>query len=356
MSDEQRTTAKGQRTTNADQRPTNNESLPPSNETGSLGVYHLKRLWAKTLAAGASPSDNAEWQMDNALLDLLGVGLLNTFTYLHNERPSFAAFEQWVADHHGGTLPGELVQQCNALQDDKVHLVPTETITDVLTAEDLSFWETNGYVIVRNAVSAADCAAARDAIWQYLAMDENDPASWYRPNEKLQGIMLPLYRHPALDKNRQSPRIRRAFEQLWGHQQLIVTTDKVGFNPPETSTYRYRGIGLHWDVSLAPPVPFGVQGLLYLTDTAADQGAFTLVPGFHRNINAWLAQLPPATNPRTLDLTPFNPQPIAANAGDFIIWHHALPHAASANRADKPRLVQYLYWYPAQQDTRQEWM
>lgn len=334
---------------------TNSESIPLCKEAGSLGVYHLKRLWAKTLAMRNNAESNAEWQKDNALLDLLGLGLLNTYNYLHTERPSFANFEQWVANHHGGSLPAALVRQCNALLDGPTDFVATETVADVLTEQDRSFWETNGYVIVRGAVSAADCAAARAAIWAYLEMDENDPASWYRPTEKLQGIMLPLYRHPALDKNRQSPRIRRAFEQLWGHQQLIVTTDKVGFNPPETSTYRYRGIGLHWDVSLVPPVPFGVQGLLYLTDTAAHQGAFTLVPGFHRHLNNWLAQLPPGTNPRTVDLAPFHPQPIAANAGDFIIWHHALPHGASANHADKPRLVQYLYWYPAQQDMQQEW-
>lgn len=333
------------------------EPLPASSETGSLGVYHLKRLWARVLTSGTeAASDNSEWHWDSTLLDLLGVGLLNTFTYLLGERPSFAAFEQWVADRHGGSLPEQLVQQCNALWNDAVLHRASEKVPDTLTDEDLAFWETHGYVIVRNAVSADDCAAARAAIWEYLEMEENDPASWYRPNQKLQGIMLPLYRHPALDKNRQSPRIRRAFEQLWGKEQLIVTTDKVGFNPPETDTYRYRGVGLHWDVSLVPPVPFGVQGLLYLTDTKADQGAFTLVLGFHRNINNWLAQLPPGTNPRTVDLTPYNPQPIAAHAGDFIIWHHALPHSASPNRADTPRLVQYLYWYPVRQDTQQEWI
>jgi Phytanoyl-CoA dioxygenase (PhyH) len=329
--------------------------LPPSTEMGTTGIYHLKRLWAKamlpTLAEQPCPE---EWQLDNALLDLLGTALLPTFSHLHSDRPSFAEFEQWVANHYGGVVPSALVQQCNALVAG-VSTAGYAATDDVLSPADLAFWETHGYVVVRNAVSAEDCAAARNAIWQYLEMDENDPASWYRPNNVLQGIMAPLYRHPALDKNRYSPIIRRAYEQLWGHSNLLVTTDKVGFNPPETEHHKYKGIGLHWDVSLVPPVPFGVQGILYLTDTAANQGAFTLVPGFHRRINDWLGQLPAGTDPRKVDLAPFGPQPIAAHAGDFIIWHHALPHGASPNRANSPRLVQYLYWYPAQRELQSQW-
>lgn len=327
------------------------DSLPTSTETGTTGIFHLKRFWAKTLS---NTQNSAEWQHDMRLLDILGIGLLPTFDYLYNNKPSFTAFEQWIANHHGGTIPADLVQQCNSLQTG--HFSNNGTgLDDVLSAEDMAFWETNGYVIVRNAIPPEDCAAARTAIWEYLGMSENEPATWYRPHNELQGIMVPLYRHPALDKNRVSPIIRRAFEQIWGHTQLVVTTDKAGFNPPETAQYRYRGIGLHWDISLVPPVSFGVQGILYLTDTAAHQGALTVVPGFHRIINDWLLQQPPNSNPRETDFAPFHPMPIAANAGDFIIWHHALPHGSSPNRANSPRLVQYLYWYPVEQQGQPDW-
>jgi hypothetical protein len=333
---------------------TNN--LPLSTETGALGLYHLKRLWAKTLWPALAGGTADEWRHDSALLDMLGIGLLPTFDYLHSERPAFEAFEQWVLARHGGSLPPGLAAQCNALQDGFATSVSGNTTGDVLTAEDLAFWEANGYVIVRRAVGAEDCAAARAAIWDYLGMDEHDPATWYRDAQQLQGIMVPLYRHPAIDKNRQSPVIRRAFEQLWGHNRLLVTTDKAGFNPPETPHHQYRGVGLHWDVSLVPPIPFGVQGILYLTDTAAHQGALTVVPGFHRHIDQWLAQLPPGTDPRRTDFAPYGPVAIAANAGDCIIWHHALPHGASPNRADGPRLVQYLYWYAPQREMAGEWV
>jgi ectoine hydroxylase-related dioxygenase (phytanoyl-CoA dioxygenase family) len=124
--------------------------------------------------------------------------------------------------------------------------------------------------------------------------------------------------------------------------------DQAGFNPPESPGWKFPGPHLHWDVSLAQPIPFGTQGILYLTDTAATQGAFTCVPGFHRRIEAWLASLPTAADPRAEDLSALA-VPIAGVAGDLVIWHHSLPHGSSPNRDLLPRLVQYInrrpsYW------------
>jgi hypothetical protein len=329
-------------------------TLAKSSETGFTGVYQLKRIWSKAIS-GATGHDD-EWYIDSTVLSLLGVGLLPAFDFLHGQKPDFDSFEKWVTAHYGGTVPAEIVQQCNALftGDGKIEASAIEET--VLSPEDLQFWEAHGYVILHNAISKADCIASRKAVWEFLGMDENDAASWYKPTDTLQGIMVPLYRHPALDKNRASPRIHKAFEQLWGHNNLVVTTDKTGFNPPETDKHKFRGGGLHWDVSLAQPIPFGVQGILYLTDTVAEQGALTLVPGFHRTIGDWLLQLPADNNPRNEDLTKFNPVPVAAKAGDFIIWHHALPHGSSPNRATTPRIVQYLYWQPPNYAMQKVWI
>ncbi len=104
---------------------------------------------------------------------------------------------------------------------------------------------------------------------------------------------------------------------------------------------------LHWDTPLEPPIPFCCQGVLYLTDTEAEQGAFTCVPGFHLKLEAWLESLPPHADPRKQDLMSLGAIPVAGKAGDLIIWHHLLPHGAGKNTADQPRVVQYISMFPA---------
>ena len=211
-----------------------------------------------------------------------------------------------------------------------------------------------GYVIVRAAISAEESAASARLLWEHLQMNPEDPETWYRPVAS-KGIMVQLFHHPILQRNRQSARMHKAFAQLWGTADLWVTTDRMSFNPPERPGRPFQGPRLHWDTSLLPPIPLGLQGLLCLTDTRADQGAFTCVPGFHRAIEAWLKSLPPGANPRQQDLEKLGAIPIAASAGDLIIWHHALPHGSSPNRAARPRMVHYVTMFPTAPEPDREW-
>jgi hypothetical protein len=325
--------------------------------TNSGEIPHLRALWQRVLHTPQYPNNQLHHDaaIDQPLLAILGLGLLPTYQFLHTHQPDYNTFEQWVIRQTGGDLSPEKIQACMSLQWRASTTSPSEADA-VLTAEDLAFWDKQGYVIIKAAISKEDAEAGCSAIWEYLQMDAQIPESWYTKTDRLQGAMLPLYRHPAIDKNRQADRIRRAFEQLWQQTGLVVTTDKCGFTPPETVCYHYPGTGLHWDVSLERPIPFGTQGILYLTDTAAEQGALTLIPGFHKVIENWLQTLPPGTNPRNTDFSGFTPIPIAANAGDCIIWNHLLPHCGSANRANKPRLVQYLNWFPPLPGQSNQWV
>ena len=218
----------------------------------------------------------------------------------------------------------------------------------------MAFWEENGYVVVHDAAPPEGCRAAVQAICEFLRMDLNDSNTWYNGPQG-HSIWVPLLRHPAIEANRNSVRVRRAFEQIWGRTDLWMTIDQCGMNPPERPGWRFPGPNLHWDVSLELPIPFGVQGLLYLTDTEAEQGAFTCVPGFHRKIESWLKSLPEGINPRELDLTALGAVPIAGRAGDLIIWHNTLPHGSRPNRTARPRFVQYMAMRPSDFETNPVW-
>ena len=311
-----------------------------------LGVPYLERLRAR-IADGLAP-DALGWAADQAAIYGLGLGLQETLRYLLGERPSLASFENWVAGRNGGGLSAERIAAVNeavrrALSGDWARIADPD-LPSPLDEQDLRCWDASGYVVLRQAVPMAGAVAAARAIWDFLGMSPDDPAGW-DDGSRRDGLWVPLLRHPAFDANRASPRIRGAFAQLWGTCELIVTVDQGGFNPPLRPDQPFRGQGLHWDTSLMPPMPLGMQGILYLTDTPAEQGAFRCVPGFHKRVDDWVASLPPGADPRQQDLSA-DAVCIGARAGDMVIWHAALPHGASPNRGAAPRLVQYISCFP----------
>ena len=340
--------------------PNMQASLVPSTETGRIGIMHLKRYWEKGIARrNGGLADNTyqeEWNLDVTLLCALSLGLEQTITYLYQAAPQFHEFEQWVLDVNGGAIPSNAINEFNALvvSNHNESNKPTKPAA-VLNADDLAFWDENGYVIIRQAVSREDCNEAVQVVCDHLGISIADPSTWYQSHFSKQGIMVQLFQHPVLERNRRAPAIRGAYEQLWGRTDLWMNTDRVSFNPPENEKWRVPGPRLHWDVSLDLPIPLGLQGLLYLTDTLENQGAFTLVPGFHNKIDNWVRSLPPGSDPRTQDLYQLGPKPIAAGAGDFILWHQALPHGSSPNTATQPRIVQYINYLPVDGGIKEKW-
>lgn len=334
------------------------------NETGRLGVYFLKRFWSQTIDAcngKEAVKTETDFRHSSLVLNGLGLPLEETIQYLLREMPDFDEFENWILMKNGGAIDALQIERINCRltgqpygENLRTALREIEESENVLTSEDLKFWEENGYVVIREAVTKAQARAAEKAVWEFLGMSADDPASWYeKPVGK--GIMMEFYHHPALAENRRAPRIRKAFSQLWQTADLWTTTDRTSFNPPETDRYKFQGPHLHWDMSLAPPFRFGTQGLLYLCDTTAKQGAFCCVPEFHRKLENWLKDLPEGFDPRKADLSN-EAVPVAAEAGDFVIWHQALPHGSSPNHGKYPRIVQYVNMYPLEFEENRDWL
>ena len=299
----------------------------------------LYKFWERSTKhyqlSGAGPAD--EWDELVFCLSQHGRGIGETLQYLYGLKPGFEAFMDWLR---------------SAAQLRQTEL-PVESL---FTKEDLDFWDENGFIIVKNAVSKEQCIAAQNAIWQYLDADILNPESWYRKHPGKNGMMLDLFQHPALDANRYSATIRKVYEELYKGTDIYLLIDKVSFNPPETDTFKFNGSRLHWDVSLQLPIPYVLQGLLYLNDVRADEGAFHCVPGFHKKIGQWITDLPVDKNPRDAAIAELKPTPVSANAGDMIIWHQALPHCATPNVGALPRMVQYITYKPVQKTEATIWI
>ena len=222
----------------------------------------------------------------------------------------------------------------------------------ILRDEDLEFWNDNGYVVIPDAVPQESLDAVVDEVWAFLDMDRNDPDDWYHdPMRK--GGMVEMYQTQGLWNNRQHPRVHQAFAEIWGREDLWVSMDRANCKPPQRADkpeWGHEGM-IHWDVDTSRrPIPFGVQGVLYLEDTIEEQGTFQCVPGFHRVFEDWVRKQPADRNPRHPDLTDLEVKRIPGKAGDLLIWHRLLAHGNSPNTSDRPRLAQYISMSPARYD------
>jgi len=301
----------------------------------------LENLWKRT-AQPAEHQDTAvnhNWDLEVKTLYQLGIGMEDTLQFLYFEKPDLETFKNWINSRRQNNITDK-----------------EDIIADVLSEKDLEFWNENGFIVVKNAISKADCEATQQAIWEYLKMDPNKKETWYKRHENQKGLMLNFVDHETLNKNRFSPRIKKAYEQLYKTTNIYKTIDKVSFNPPETEEFTFLGSKLHWDASLKQPMPFALQGLLYLTDCGPNDGAFHCVAGFHNKISDWLKNLNSNENPRDLAVKTLKAQPILGDAGDFIIWNNTLPHCATPNRGETPRMVQYLTYLPNSYDASGEWI
>jgi hypothetical protein len=329
--------------------------LPADDDLGTTGVAHIARMWARAIA-GRAGRQSAEWtaddiRYDRVVLDGLGLGLEPTTSWLWQSAPTLPQFERWILDQKGGALDPVRVGRVNALilgepygHETSRWLAAIDSSPPVLDDAGLKMWDELGYVVLHDAIGPRVCAWAEQAVWDYVGASIADPGTWYPP--RLHGIMVQLFQHRALEVARRSRRIHKAFAQLWQTSDLLATTDRCSFNPPEAHGWSFPGPNLHLDVQPVPPVPLGMQGLIYLTDTASDQGAFTCVPGFHLAIDEWLAGDPSRRTGSPDALRGLPAEPIPGRAGDLVIWHHALPHGSSPNRTKLPRIVQYLTMAP----------
>lgn len=231
-----------------------------------------------------------------------------------------------------------------------------QPVEPVLTPAQRYNWEQHGYLILPGILTPEQCESARESIWNFLNASETDRDSWYKSHPGKKGLMLTLSHHPALHVVRQSQYLHQVFCELYGSSRIFPLIDKCSFNPPETDRHKFAGSSLHWDTSLAQPVPLQIQGMVYLSHTSTGEGAFSCVPGFHHRFEEWIQQIPEGADVREYALKHLQPIEVTGKAGDFILWHQALPHAATPNRGIHPRMVQYFTYLPDEQTDLRKWI
>ena len=275
---------------------------------------------------------------------------------------------------------------------------PPRTKLRVLTQEQCRRFDETGVLVVPNAVPANLVAAARDVVFNHVGVSWPDlrvadaRATVQRPSIITDDA---LSHCDAFWATRTHPNIRDIFADIYQTDDLLTTFDRCNFTPSQgmrvaalraagnaaeaaalqeklesgqLAREAGRGSKLHWDKDLYTerPLSFAVQAVLYLTDTAENQGGLRVIPGFHRRPDAaaFLRDRKPRSFAdrvarRDLMGAPFPPVPyddpecvsVAAPAGSLVIWASVLPHGAGVNvHPTQPRVAQYLTCVPNRSD------
>jgi hypothetical protein len=217
----------------------------------------------------------------------------------------------------------------------------------IFTDAEREQFRTQGWVVARGAAPEPNIRAAIAEICAFHQISIDDPSTWYRiPAESWD--VVPIHQGQAIWDNRSLPKIHAAFAELLGTEKLWVSMDRTGFKPPARGHPKFnRSSSIHWDDKprerLDDP-SLRVQGMLYLTDTPAEQGAFECVPSLFPGALAWLAAHPKADAP---DATGQPLVKIPGKAGDLLIWNSLLPHRGGKNEGPTPRLTQYIAMFEA---------
>ena len=224
-------------------------------------------------------------------------------------------------------------------------------IAEVLSPADLRHFVEHGWVVAKGVIDAEQAQRTAHEVWTFAELDPADENSWYEADgTTLRRINSAMYHGQAQWENRTAPRIHGAFSQIWETERLWTSHDSVNINPPTLEPAAAND--LHWDCDLrlwtlaeakaARPIVGGVQGVLYLVDTPAENGAFICVPGFQHKLDDWLDTLPAGTDNLRQAFSEQYPGGgadalrIGAAAGDLVIWDTRLPHSRSVIRSLTP--------------------
>jgi len=213
--------------------------------------------------------------------------------------------------------------------------------------------ETEGYVVVPNAVPRDLLDAVVDDIWRHVGADRDDRESWYKPGIVASTGMVEMYHYQSMWNVRQHPSLHDIFAEVHGTERLWVSIDRTNLKPPADPRHPehdHKGF-IHWDTDTSkyPAIPFRVQGVLALTDTAADMGGFQCIPEIYRELDAWIVRQPADRDPRRPVIDGYTITRLAMNAGDLVIWTTLLPHGNGHNVSPRPRLAQYVTMNPSEE-------
>ncbi len=203
-----------------------------------------------------------------------------------------------------------------------------------------------GYLVVPDVVPDALCQRTIEAILSYTGVDLAHRDTWYQHSYAGHGI-IPMHHHQALWDVRQHPQVHEVFSALYDDEKLWVSMDRASYKPPTAlETRDWKQARVHWDCDPWRPGEFALQGLVYLTDTSKEQGAFSCVPSIFRKLNSWCEEHANDAHKRHPIVPDEDLVAVEGKAGSLVIFDRLIPHTGRLNQSTRHRFVQYVTMQP----------
>ncbi len=231
----------------------------------------------------------------------------------------------------------------------------------VLSVAEVDHFWTEGYALVKAAATPEETQAGHAAIMGLLPADLDLPERYSSHGGRIKPHNPDgnhSYYTPELIPLLASERLYGAASDIFGHEFLGVGDGSVGITLKDTSgpTLSQR---LHLDMHRPDVIDettlrnkVGIGGCYYLSNVDAGGAGIHVIPGgpaivAERALDQ--ASRGEVEFPKTFDDYPASIE-ITAEAGDFVMMHHLMPHAASRNRLGLPRVVQFTRYRHLDED------
>jgi ectoine hydroxylase-related dioxygenase (phytanoyl-CoA dioxygenase family) len=222
--------------------------------------------------------------------------------------------------------------------------------THGLSADDLTFYRENGYLMIENAVSDEHLEALRRVTYDFIEQsrqvtDSNDifdldeghgPAT-----PRLTRIKLPHKQHPIYDTVLRSARMQGYFQALLG-PNVTLQTSKLNTKAPGGGA----AVEWHQDWAFYPHTNDDMLAFgLMLEDVDQANGPLMVIPGSHKgpllshhNNGVFAGAVDPADPDFHFD----EAVTLTGKAGSMTVHHARTLHGSAPNRSDRARLILFF--------------
>jgi hypothetical protein len=211
-----------------------------------------------------------------------------------------------------------------------------------------------GWMRVEGAVPVPLCERLTEVLEAEMDVPLHDQSRWHEYGGEPRDL-VPIWGHQAQWDIRQQPDLHRIWATLWKTDRLSVSLDSCRFTPPWNPGFA-EPHGIHWDYNPRKAEMRMFQGVVALTDTAANQGGFRCVPSLYQERDVWSRAPRPDQDGDKNWLADIEGREIVhvpTRAGDLIIWDSRLPLGNSKNASFEPRIAFYVMMAPMDEALRQ---